>query len=127
MGIVIQERIGSIYQQSGTAGSTSYDLLLNRFGGWFGGPIVFQIVGTTWAGTWYPRVSFDGTTFLTPNMTSATLGTTGIITETGYTGAASLSAGTASVVTVRAPVKVVRLGIATLSGDVAVTWSAAVV
>jgi hypothetical protein len=127
MGIVIQERLGSVYAQNGTAGSATYDLRLDRYGGWFGGPIVFQINGVAWAGTWYPRVSYNGTTFISPNLTSGILGTAGIITETGYTGAASLTGGTCCMVTVRSPVKTVRLGIATLSGSVDATWAALVV
>ncbi len=122
MAICIQERATETYTGAGSAGTASYDYELSRYGGHFGGPLAFQIGSDTWAGSVVMKVSLDGTTFVKPNWTDLRVGTAGMLNEIEGLVAGPVSLGTAFLMTYRAPVKTIRLGVATVSGTVVVSW-----
>jgi hypothetical protein len=123
MSICIQERVGTVYTAAGSVGSATYDYPLTKFGGHFGGPVSCQIGSDTWAGSVVMSVSLDGTTFVKPNWTDIRVGTAGMLNEVAGPVAGPVTLGTAWLMTYRVPVKVLRIGAATVSGTVNVAWS----
>ena len=126
MGMIFQERLGSVYSQSGTAGSATYDLGLNRHGGWYAGPLAININAVAWEGSMTFTTSYNGTTFIRPFVTCVRSGTSGLFPTQygGNAGAPLTNTGTAFVVASRAPVDTARVSIFTKDGSVDVNWSA---
>jgi hypothetical protein len=126
MGVIFQERLGSVYSQSGTAGSASYDLKLRQHGGWYGGPLIVNVNAVAWEGTLVFSTSYNGTVFCRPSVTCVRAGTVGIFPNQYGSGSAAplTNSGTAWVMTPRAPVNTARVSVSTKDGSVDVTWAA---
>jgi hypothetical protein len=126
MGVIFQERLGSVYSGNGATGSADYDLQLRRHGGWYAGPLVVSCNAVAWEGSISLKASYDGTTFFRPSVTCIRSGTTGQFPNQ-YGGVAAgplTNTGTAFVLNPRGPLDTLRVSIQAKAGSVDVTWAA---